>query len=184
MNKIFVILPLTLILCLLVSCQDKEARAELGKLQAELQKCKSQAELEEQNQALVLRWVEEDAKGNYDIWEEVCSPNYKFYYSSTGEPISLDEHMQMWKTFRKAFPDIKSTIVDITAKGDKVILRKILRGTHKAEFMGIKPTGNEFEYSAIEIYRISNGKVLELWGQGDMLGFYQQLGMVLAPQKN
>lgn len=183
MKKVCTILPLALTICFMVGCQDKKAMAELEKFQAELEKLKGQAEVEEQNKALVLRFQEEDSKGNYDIWEEVCSPSYKFYYTSTGEPISLEEHLQMWKTFRKTFPDIKSTIVDIIAKGDKVTSRKILRGTHTGEFMGNQPTGNEFEYSAIEIYRISNGKVLELWGEGDMLGFYQQLGMVLKPKE-
>ena len=130
MKKLCMILPLALILCFMVGCQDKAAMAELEKTKAELEKMESQAGLEEQNKALVLRWLEEDAKGNYDIWEEVCSPSYKFYYKSVGEPITLDEHLRMWKEFRNIFPDLKSTIVDIIAKGDKVISRKILRGTH------------------------------------------------------
>ena len=176
MKKLLLTLPLALILCFMVGCQDKAAMAELEEF-------KAQAALEEQNKELFIRWMEEDGKGNYEIWEELCSPDYIYHISSTGKPISLEEHLQMWKMFRKTFPDIKSTIEDILAKGDKVISRKLLRGTHTMEFMGLQPTGKEFEYSAIEIIRFSNGKVVEGWGEGDMLGFYQQLGMELIPKK-
>jgi predicted ester cyclase len=170
------ILPLALILCFVVGCQDKAAMAELEAI-------KVQTAVEDQNKATFIRWVEEDEKGNFEIWEEVCSPEYKYHISSTGEPVNLDEHLKMWKMFRKTFPDIKSEIIDIMAKDDKVISRKILRGTHTMEFMGLQPTGKEFEYSAIEIIRFSNGKVVEGWGEGDMLGFYQQLGMELKPKE-
>ena len=48
MKKLCMISPLALILCFMVSCQDKEAMAELEEF-------KAQAEVEEQNKALVNR---------------------------------------------------------------------------------------------------------------------------------
>ncbi len=48
MNKLFIILSLPLILCLMVSCQDNEAMAELEAM-------KAQAEVEEQNKAIMIR---------------------------------------------------------------------------------------------------------------------------------
>ena len=48
MKKLYIILPLALILCFMVGCQDKEAMAELKEM-------KAQAEVEEQNKELVKR---------------------------------------------------------------------------------------------------------------------------------
>ena len=56
MKKEFMILPLALILCFMVGCQDKEAIAELEEFRA-------QAALEEQNKALVMRVEEAWKKG-------------------------------------------------------------------------------------------------------------------------
>ena len=49
MKKHYMILTLVLILCFMVGCQDKEAMAELEAM-------KAQAEIEEQNKALVMRY--------------------------------------------------------------------------------------------------------------------------------
>jgi hypothetical protein len=69
MKKLFMILPLTLILCFMVGCQDKSAMAELEEF-------KAQAALEEQNKAAFRYMMEETDKGNYSAWDEVCSADY------------------------------------------------------------------------------------------------------------
>ena len=57
MKKLISILPLVLILCFMVGCQDKAAMAELEEF-------KAQAALEEQNKELVKGLTEELNKGN------------------------------------------------------------------------------------------------------------------------
>ena len=42
-----------------------------------------------------------------------------------------------------------------------------MRGTHLGEFEGIAPTGKRVEVRAIDIYRITEGKIVEHWGHGD-----------------
>jgi len=42
--------------------------------------------------------------------------------------------------------------------------------------MGIPPSGRSFAFSATSIFRISNGKIVEHWGEEDALGWLQQLG--------
>lgn len=67
--------------------------------------------------------------------------------------------------------------------GDRVVLRFVVQGTHKAELEGIPPTGNKVEISALLIFRIKDGKVVEEVEEADLLGFYQQLGMELKPRE-
>jgi predicted ester cyclase len=46
--------------------------------------------------------------------------------------------------------------------------------------MGLPPTGKPITMTGIEIFRIENGKIAELWGEANMFGLIQQLGIVPA----
>jgi predicted ester cyclase len=172
MKKPLSILPLVLILCIMVGCQDKEAMAELEEF-------KAQAAVEEQNKASFRYMLEETDKGNYAAWEEVCSPNYICHFAGLPKPMSLEEHIQANRAFLVAFPDFHHEINDMIAEADKVTARVTLTGTHNGEFMGIPPTGNKIEYHASLTARFSDKKIVELWGVADMMTLMQQLGMEL-----
>ncbi len=176
MNKLCIILPLALILCFMVGCQDKEAMAELEEF-------KAQAAVEEQNKESFRYMLEETDKGNYGAWEEVCSPDYICHFAGFPKPMSLEEHIQANRTFLVAFPDFHHEINDMIAEADKVAARVTLTGTHNGEFMGISPTGNKIEYNASLTARFSNNKIVELWGMADMMTLMQQLGWVLKPKE-
>jgi predicted ester cyclase len=53
-----------------------------------------------------------------------------------------------------------------------------VRGTHEGELMGIPATGKQVEFTETHISRIANGKIVERWGEWDVLGMMQQLGAV------
>jgi len=177
MKKILMIIPLALILCFMVGCQDKEAMAELEEM-------KAQAEVEAQNEALIKRFIEELNKGNTEIINELYAPDYVYYIPSRRtKPMSREETLEMMKNLYRAFPDLNWSIEELITVGDRVIYRFIARGTHKEEFGGIPATGNKIESSGILITRIENGKVIEEREEFDMLGLMQQLGMELKPKE-
>ncbi len=176
MKKLCMILPIALILCFMVGCQDKEAKAELEKM-------KAQAEIEEQNKASFRYMLEETDKGDYAAWEEVCSPDYICHFAGFPKPMSLEEHIQANRTFLVAFPDFHHEINDMVAEAEKVTARVTLTGTHEGEFMGIPPTGNKIEYTAFLTARFSDKRIVELWGVADMMTLMQQLGMELKPKE-
>ena len=43
-------------------------------------------------------------------------------------------------------------------------------GTHKGSFMNLPPTGKPITMTGIEIFRIEDGKIAELWGEANLLG--------------
>jgi hypothetical protein len=53
----------------------------------------------------------------------------------------------------EAFPDARVTVEDQTAKGDMVVTRWRVTGTHTGELMGILPTGRRIEISGVTINR-------------------------------
>jgi len=176
MKKLLMIIPLVILLCFTFGCQDKEALAELEAM-------KAQAEVEEQNKETVKRLLAEGDKKNLGILAEVCTPDYKYRFPSNAEPINIEEHKALWESFNVAFPDLTHNIKEIYANGDIVVARIILSGTHEGEFTGLPPTGKKVEFSAIEIFRFSDGKVADFWGDADLIGLYQQLGMELKPKE-
>ena len=61
------------------------------------------------------------------------------------------------------------------------MVRWTLRGTHDGELRrGIPATGRRVEVSGITISRIREGKLIENWGNYDLLGMLQQLGVLPA----
>lgn len=171
------ILPLALILCFMVGCQDKEAMAELEEM-------KAQAEVEEQNKEIVRQLYEVWEKGDFEALKEVVAPEYAWYLPSRStKPVSREETIEFGKMLHNGFPDFAYSIEELIAVEDRVISRFIMRGTHEGEFQGIPATGNKIEISGIMITRIENGKIVEDREELDQLGFMMQLGMELKPKE-
>lgn len=68
------------------------------------------------------------------------------------------------------------TVEDFVAEGDKVTARITLRGTHRAEWRGIAPTGRRVEFTEHRIYQLANGKIVARWFLVDLRGGLRQLG--------
>jgi steroid delta-isomerase-like uncharacterized protein len=175
MKKLFVVLSFVLILCFMIVCQDKEAMAELEAM-------KVQAEVEEQNIALVKRHYEAWNSGDAEALKEIFSPDY-VYYSRPGQEVSFEQMMEWLKPQMEVFPDRVFSVEDILAKGDKVVSRFIFKGTHEGDTESLPATGKKFEIFGIEIFRVENGKIVESWDVHDSLSMWQQLGMELKPKE-
>ena len=76
----------------------------------------------------------------------------------------------------KAFPDIIITFDDIIIEGNKVACRYFLAGTHKGEFVDLRPTDKQFRVNGMTIFSFLDAKVIERWNLVDMLSLMEQLG--------
>ncbi len=139
----------------------------------------------EENKAVVQRFNELIGEffrtGDADALDEVLAP--EFVYHQPGTPPDLESFKQFLPMFRAAFPDMRYTVEDLIAEGDKVVDRLTWEATHQGELMGIPPTGNTVRVTEMHISRIADGKIVERWGQQDMLGMMQQLGAVPPPRQ-
>lgn len=177
MRKLLCVIPLAALLYFAFACQNKAEKAELEKFRA-------QAQLEAQNIEVIKRLFAELSKRNAEIFYELYAPDSQYYFPSRiSTPISRDDEVAQAKMFFAALPDLTNEVVDIFAIKDRVIARIIARGTHQAEMEGIAATGNKAEISALLIFRLKDGKVVEEIEEADLLGFYQQLGMELVPKE-
>ena len=131
----------------------------------------------EENKALVRREYEQGVNTkNFTVRDEVLADNFVAHFPGH-EPIrGIEAFRQFTSAFFTAFPDLQTTIEDLLAEGDKVAVRQTWRGTHRASFQGIPPTGKRITFTSIEIYRVAGGKLAEEWVELDIFGLLQQLG--------
>src|SRR5579859_878960 len=141
--------------------------------------------MQEDNKALARRWFKEVwNEGKLETIDELLSPNAPLY--GLGETDVDVRGPAGFKPFvhnlRGAFPDIRITIEDIIAEGDKVSLRLDIKGTHKGPGLDIPPTGKAIRVAAIVTAEIKNGKIVASWNSWDQLGLLRQLGALGAPR--
>src|SRR5829696_575700 len=140
---------------------------------------------EEENKAVIRRWIEAYNERDLEAEADVLAPGYVAHVPAAPGPLGL-EGLEAWRQFTapftEAFPDLRLTVEDIAAEGDTVAARVAFHGTHRGEFQGIPPSDKEVAFSEITIDRVVDGKVEEHWFEMDLLGLMQQLGAIPEPE--
>jgi steroid delta-isomerase-like uncharacterized protein len=134
----------------------------------------------EENKDLARRsWEMLVNQQNPDAIDELYTPN--FVWHEPDEDIQGPEEARRFLgMYLSAFPDMRVSVEDEIAEGDKVVTRWTIRGTHRGELMGMAPTDEQVEIKGITIHRIEGGKIAEEWERYDNLSVMQQLGAISA----
>jgi steroid delta-isomerase-like uncharacterized protein len=142
---------------------------------------KRRINMSEENKAVVRRWVEAFNEGNIDAVDELLTDSYVRHDPNSPEVRGPEEEKQLIAMYRSAFPDLHFTLEDMVAEDDRVTTRLGISATHKGELLGIPPTENRLSFTAMELYRLKEGKIDEQWVNVDTLGMMQQLGAIPVP---
>ena len=131
----------------------------------------------EENEALLRRFFEEAVnQRDLSVLGELLAPNYTNHSFHGIEP-GPEGMREIIAVFYSAFPDLHVVVDEIFAAGERIASRGTLRGTHRGEFMGLPPTGEQVRFNYTDIWHSSEGKLVETWFLMDMLGMMQQLGI-------
>jgi predicted ester cyclase len=134
--------------------------------------------VEDDNKDLVRRFVAYLNEDKLAPIDEFFATSYTYHNPSMPEVKDLPSVKEFNAVAYRAFPDIRFTIEDMVAEGDKVVYRGSACGTHKGDFMGLAPTGKQVTLTSIVISRIADGKFQEDWESTDVMYVLQQLGAV------
>lgn len=136
----------------------------------------------EANTALIHRLIEEVwNRGDLALVDEAFAPDYREHNPRPGLPAGVEGYKQGVAGLRAAFPDLRLTLEDLVAAGDKIAFRYTMRGTHHGPLIGLAPTGKPFAITGMVFARIVADKVVERAGNQDELALLQQLGDVPGP---
>lgn len=141
----------------------------------------------EKNKTIVRSLIEAENKHNPALLDEFMAPDFVDARNTPFELRGLESYKKFEAMFIKGFPDFQETIEDITAEGDKVWVHFKVTGTHTGEWslfgIPLAPTGKKVTWTAVDIWRIVDDKVVERKSVRDMLDFLRQLGIIEPTEK-
>jgi len=139
----------------------------------------------EENKAIVRRFLEGIfSQGNPDVVDELAGPDFVVHDpSSEAGQVAAEGVKESIAWSHSAFPDLRVTIEDQVAEGDKVATRWRVRGTHQGEMMEVSATGKQVTFTGTQTDYISGGKIVESWSNWDTLGMLGQIGAGPVPER-
>ena len=90
----------------------------------------------------------------------------------------LIEHILFFDT---VFPKYELFADEITAEGNRVVVKARLTGVHEGDFNGIPPTYKKVDFPCVVSYDIENGKIVHYWLMADQALMMEQLGVMNVP---
>jgi len=136
----------------------------------------------EDNKAVVRRFFEELlSTDNLALADELLSPDFRFYFAGSSDPMDLERYKEFLVARRAAFPDRRFVVEEMIAEGDKVSARFTMRGTHSGEFRGMAPTGKMVTMTGIDMICLREGRMAEDRVEVDQLGMMEQLSIISTP---
>ena len=121
---------------------------------------------EETNKALVRSFWKAVGRGDLDAIDELLAPDFVDHSLLEGQESGREGYKQQVAEQHAALSDIRPTIEDQVAKGDKVVTRITWHSIHdRGEYFGLMPRAKEVVVTAMSMHRIEEGKIAEEWSE-------------------
>lgn len=133
--------------------------------------------MSEAHKEVVRRYFDALGAGDPDALDEIMHDDFVDHTGQSG-PGGLDELKEFFVALRAAFPDFTVSVEELIAEGDLVAGRFAFQGSQTGELMGMPPSGRRAAIGGIDLFRVRDGRIAELWGYEDMLGLMQQIGAI------
>lgn len=133
----------------------------------------------EENKQLVRRYYEEIVStGAVDRLSDFISPDYVEVHERTRHPMGLNGAREHVIGVRRTYPDLRLSVEQQIAEGEWVVTRILMRGTHRGHWMGIQPTGEVVEISAVNIDKVVRGRIVEHGGAANLFEPLLKIGAI------
>ncbi|GAC1424262.1 MAG: ester cyclase [Ktedonobacteraceae bacterium] len=133
----------------------------------------------EENKTIIRRLLEELVnQEKVAVWDELAHPDILVHgvHDLRGSTEAKAFFADLFRAFHPRF-----TFEDVIAEDETVVVRLIESGTMSGSFMGMPPTGKSYTIGAVQICRLAEGKLAEMWGFRDSGSQMRQLGLLPPP---
>ncbi|AGZ44153.1 ester cyclase [Actinoplanes friuliensis] len=83
--------------------------------------------------------------------------------------------------FLGSLPDLYAAEQDVVAENDLVMVRLVVTATVKGQLLGVPADGRTVRWDAVDIYRVTDGRISEEWAADDLVTIMTQLGAFTPP---
>ena len=128
------------------------------------------------SKAIVRRYMEVWNQRRAEALDEIMST--EVINHSDGVWKGIGGQKWLINFYTQVFPDLYVKGHEFIAEGDRVAVRWTATGTHRGAAFGVPPTGKRVKFGGITIFRIADGRIVEMWGAWDRLGMLQQIGFL------
>ena len=84
--------------------------------------------------------------------------------------------------FHGTFPDLRIEVDQLIGESDLVAARWTAHGTHAGPLAGVPATGTAVRWSGTDVYRLSEGRIVEWWRNDDFAWLLRQIGRDPTPE--
>jgi steroid delta-isomerase-like uncharacterized protein len=128
--------------------------------------------IQARNKAVAMRVCDEIFnQGKFQVADEIYAPD--FLNHGFHRTIDLKTDQDYVHAEKKAFPDLRMSVQQMVAEGDKVAVLWTFQGTHTGSgYEGLPPTGTRVEVRGITIWRFVDGRIVEEWSSFSETGAY------------
>jgi steroid delta-isomerase-like uncharacterized protein len=130
------------------------------------------ASIQARNKAVAMRVADEIFnQGKFQVADEIYAPDFQNH--GLHRTIDLKTDQDYAHAEKKAFPDLRMSVQQMVAEGDKVAVLWTFQGTHTGSgYEGLPPTGTRVEVRGISIWRFVDGRIVEEWTSFSETGAY------------
>lgn len=131
--------------------------------------------IQARNKAVAMRVFDEIFnQGTFHVADEIYSSDFQNHGLHRSVDLKTDE--EAVHSEKKAFPDLRMSVQEMVAEGDKVAVLWTFQGTHTGSgYEGLPPTGTRVEVRGITIWRIVDGRIVEEWSSFSETRAYLQM---------
>jgi predicted ester cyclase len=122
--------------------------------------------------------------GDAEKWKASFAPNWKAHPPLPSAPDEIAGYQQVIGAFRAGVPDLVVKQVEVIANDNVVAVRSRVTGKNTRKLFGQPASNRKMEFTAMDIHRIVDGKIVETWHVEDFLSMNKQLsGKFAKPAK-
>jgi len=122
------------------------------------------------------------SQGRLEMADQILADDVQFFGPGSGGPVRGREPFKEFiRVLRTAFPDLYCEVHVVVEEQDQVACWLTVHGTHRDSWRGLQPTGRGLALQAMNLFRFSGDRIVEVRAFFNVADYDTQLGKGAEP---